>query len=33
MPFDELLGLVLSGRIVDSKTILCAMMVRDLLRI
>jgi ADP-ribose pyrophosphatase len=32
MPFDELLGLVRSGQIVDSKTILCAMMVRDLLR-
>jgi ADP-ribose pyrophosphatase len=33
MPFDELLGLVHCGTIVDSKTILCAMMVRDMLRI
>jgi ADP-ribose pyrophosphatase len=32
MPFDELLDLVLSGRIVDSKTIVSAMMVRDILR-
>jgi ADP-ribose pyrophosphatase len=33
MPFDELLGLVRSGSIVDSKTILSAMMVRDLLKV
>jgi ADP-ribose pyrophosphatase len=31
MPFGELLSLVRSGQIVDSKTILCAVMVRDLL--
>ena len=31
LPFDELLSLVQSGQIIDSKTILCAMMVRELL--
>ena len=31
MPFDELLALVRSNQIIDSKTILCAMMVREIL--
>jgi ADP-ribose pyrophosphatase len=31
MPFDELLALLRSNQIVDSKTILCAMLVRELL--
>jgi ADP-ribose pyrophosphatase len=31
MPFGELLVLVRSGQIIDSKTILCAMMVKDIL--
>jgi ADP-ribose pyrophosphatase len=31
MPFGELLSLVRSGRIIDSKTILCAVMVKEIL--
>jgi ADP-ribose pyrophosphatase len=33
MPFDELLSLVRSNQIIDSKTILCAVMVREMLSI
>ncbi len=32
LPFDELLSLVRANRIVDSKTILCAVMTREILR-